>query len=359
MRIWFLPAIYILFAMISVLTLSSIAPELAPKQFAFFVFGGIIFYLVASLKFETIERLSPLGYALTIFLLILTLVIALQTRNTSRWIDIAGIVRLQPSQLAIPAVGLYAAQWIKSRSMAVWKNLLIALGIIAVPAFLILIEPDLGTTLVFLASIATMIYFSKIRFHQVLTLGAVGAAIVIFSWFFVLQPYQKVRITSFISSGDSSSSQALTTSYNAQQSLIAVGSGQLVGRGPGQGVQSHLRFLPERQTDFIFASLAEEFGFLGSALIISLYFSIFLYLIYVGFQTNSVSSRLFCLMSAAMIAIQAGINIGMNIGILPITGLTLPLLSYGGSSLITIAGMFGIVQSIVKNQEKTLALHLK
>ena len=139
---------------------------------------------------------------------------------------------------------------------------------------MILIEPDLGTTLVYLASLAVVFFFSDIRWQQVLALGAAGLIMVVIAWMFVLQPYQKERITSFMDDSQTEST-LLSSKYNARQALIAVGSGQLVGRGLGQGVQSHLRFLPERQTDFIFASLAEEFGFLGSSLLIGLYVLIF------------------------------------------------------------------------------------
>lgn len=353
-----MPAILMLFALISVLTLSSIAPELAPRQFIFFLAGGVVFYFVAKLRFETIERLSPLGYVIAVFLLILTLVIALQTRDTSRWIDVAGLFRLQPSQLAIPAVGLLASHLIHTRSMAKWSQLFFLLIIVLIPAVLILIEPDLGTTLVYLACLGTGIYFSDIKPRQILILLSSTVVVGALAWMFILEPYQKQRIFSFVGSSENVSNTQLTTQYNARQSLIAVGSGQMVGRGLGQGVQSHLRFLPERQTDFIFASLAEEFGFIGSALIISLYFLIFAFLIYIGIQAERVSAQIFCFITAAMILIQTTINIGMNIGILPITGLTLPLLSYGGSSLISIAGMFGVVQTIAKNQDKKISRHL-
>ncbi len=265
--------------------------------------------------------------------------------------------KLQPSQLAIPFTGLLLVTYAANNSLKAWKNLLTALVIIAVPGFLILIEPDLGTTLVYLASVSIIIIFSDIRARQIAALGAVTVLMALFAWFFVLQPYQKARITSFFDS--SGETQAMVNSkYNARQALIAVGSGEIAGRGLGQGVQSHLRFLPERQTDFIFASLAEEFGFIGSTILIGLYSLVFTYLIFIGYQANKKTESWFCYITAAMIMLQAGINMGMNTGLMPITGVTLPLLSYGGSSVITIAGMLGIIQSIAQNQQKKLKLNI-
>ncbi|MBU0579337.1 FtsW/RodA/SpoVE family cell cycle protein [Patescibacteria group bacterium] len=177
---------------------------------------------------------------------------------------------------------------------------------------------------------------------------------IIFSWMLVLKPYQKQRITSFINSKQ----DLQGSSYNARQALIAAGSGQLLGKGLGQGVQSHLRFLPERQTDFIFASLAEEFGFIGAIVVISLYVALISFIIITGRKTSSPLALRYCMAIAIMTTMQAGINISMNIGILPITGLTLPLLSYGGSSILSLSFMFAVIQSIANQTQPKAVLHL-
>ncbi len=358
MRLWFLPGVLTVFALLSVLTLQSIAPTLAPRQLAFFFISAVIFIVASRVPFENIKRLSPLGYGITIFLLILTLIISLETRNTSRWIEVGGLFKLQPSQLAVPFTAIMLARFAAENSLKLWKNLLKALTIVAIPGVLILIEPDLGTTLVYLASLAVVFFFSDIRWQQVLALGAAGLIMVVIAWMFLLQPYQKERITSFMDDSQTEST-LLSSKYNARQALIAVGSGQLVGRGLGQGVQSHLRFLPERQTDFIFASLAEEFGFIGASLLIGLYGLIFSFIIYTGYHAAKPEESWFCYTTAAMILLQAGVNMGMNMGLLPITGVTLPLLSYGGSSILTIAGTLGIVQSITQNRKKGIKLSIR
>lgn len=355
MRAWFLPALLVIFTLLSVLTLSSIAPDLAPRQLVFFLIGAGIFVAVSRLKYQSLLRLSPLMYALAIALLIIVLIIGLNTRGTNRWIDL-GEFRLQPSQLAIPFVGLYITKLIEKRSLKQLSQLLFILFVMAIPAGLILIEPDLGTTLVYLATVGTVIYFKDLDWRHIVLLGTAGVAVLVFSWFFVLRPYQKQRITSFMDRNQQT--EVTAANYNAQQALIAVGSGQWLGRGLGQGVQSHLRFLPERQTDFVFASIAEEFGFLGSVVLIGLYASLISFLLFVGSNSQTNSERYFCYLTASMILLQSGVNMGMNMGLLPITGLTLPLLSYGGSSILTIMGMLGIIQSIASSQQKQAQLHI-
>ena len=226
--------------------------------------------------------------------------------------------------------------------------------ITAVPAVLILVEPDLGTTIVYLLSIFVILFLEKTKKTHMALLVAAGMITITIAWFFVLEPYQKSRITSFISPTDSQGS-----GYNARQSLIAVGSGQTLGRGLGQGVQSHLRFLPERQTDFIFASFAEEFGFFGSSIVILLYTALIATTLTIGRNANSRAEQLFCYVTATMTLFQTGVNIGMNTGLMPITGITLPFFSYGGSSIITLLTMHGIVQSVHNTQKQKVTLHLE
>lgn len=354
MRYWFLPAILSILGLLSVLTLSSIAPELASRQLAFFIVGGVVFLAVSKLSWKQILTMSPLGYLLTVGLLILTLLISLQTRNTARWITIGGLFALQASQLAIPLVGLYFSKLVSQSKVLSLKNIVHWLSVIGFPAVLILIEPDLGTTIVFLACLSTVGLFLPVKpTHILVALGSV-ALVALVAWSLVLKPYQKQRITSFMNPTSDTSG----ASYNANQSMIAVGSGEFWGRGLGQGVQSHLRFLPERQTDFIFASIAEEFGFIGSVLIICLYLALVLFLLRTARTTESESAELFIFIVTAQVVIQTFVNIGMNMGLLPITGITLPLLSYGGSSVITLSATLGLLQADIARQKKELTLHL-
>lgn len=354
MRYWFLPAVLIILGLLSVLTLSSIAPSLASRQLLFFIIGGISFSLISKLSWKRITNLSPLGYVVTLFLLVLTLVVSMQTRNTARWIQVGGVFAIQASQLAIPLVGLYLSKHIaQTRKYTVQKMGMLA-ALLCVPAILILIEPDLGTTVVYLACMLPILFYIPIKKTHLLVGAGLCLLTILIAWSFVLKPYQKQRITSFINPQADISG----ASYNSNQSMIAVGSGQLLGRGLGQGVQSHLRFLPERQTDFIFASIAEEFGFIGSSLIILLYLGLLLFLLRIARTTHNLSTQIFAYIVTAQIMLQTFVNIGMNMGILPITGITLPLLSYGGSSIITLAATLGLLQADIATQKKDLTLQI-
>lgn len=354
MRYWFLPAVFIILGLLSVLTLSSIAPELASRQLVFFVIGGVSFFAISKLSWNRIVTLSPIGYVLTVFLLILTLVVSMQTRNTARWIQIGELFALQASQLAIPLVGLYLSMLVALSQELSVKNILKWTTVVVIPAVLILVEPDLGTTVVYLACMATVSLFLPIKAKHLISAFGILILVTLIAWTAVLKPYQKQRITSFLDPQADTSG----ASYNSNQAMIAVGSGQLFGRGLGQGVQSHLRFLPERQTDFIFASIAEEFGFIGSALIILLYLGLLLFLLRTARTTKQKSTQIYIYIVTAQITLQTFVNIGMNMGILPITGITLPLLSYGGSSIITLAATLGLIQADIATQKKELTLQL-
>jgi rod shape determining protein RodA len=354
MRTWFLPALLIIFTLLSVLLLSSIAPSLASRQLTFFFLGYGIFFFVSRVAFGTLLRYSWLAYALTCSLLVLVLVLGEVTRNTARWISIGDFINIQPSQLAIPLVGLAAAHFASIKNMGSFKAIGQFIGLLMLPGVLILVEPDLGSTVVFLASVSSILFLSETRWQHLAALVASGVVVVALAWTFVLQPYQRERIFSF----SAQERDLAGAGYNARQSLIAVGSGGLFGTGLGQGIQSHLRFLPERQTDFIFASFAEEFGFFGSILLVGLYASLIFFCLHLAQNTQERAARYYCYTIASMLLIQSGVNISMNMGLLPITGVTLPLLSYGGSSLLTIAGSLGIMQSLAQETHKKAALHL-
>jgi rod shape determining protein RodA len=353
MRLWIIPSTILILGLLSILTLSSIAPSLAPKQLLFFMIGFGLFFLVTKVSFKQIQNWSVFLYIGTSLLLIATLLIGNITNGSTRWIDVGGLFAIQGSQLAVLTSSLYLVTFFKNKPLTQLYNLFLFLLLTAIPGLLILIEPDLGTTIIYLLSIATILLISQTKKTHMISLILFGVLTVLIAWMFVLKPYQKTRITSFIYPSDSQGA-----GYNARQSLIAVGSGKIAGQGLGQGSQSHLRFLPERQTDFVFASFAEEFGFIGSIMIISLYTVLIVTTLKTAQKANTFTAGLYCYVVAVMTALQTGVNIGMNIGLLPITGITLPFLSYGGSSILTLLIMFGIVQSIRFNQTQKVTLHL-
>jgi rod shape determining protein RodA len=218
---------------------------------------------------------------------------------------------------------------------------------VAIPVFLILIEPDLGSALVVFFTWFAMLLFSRMNKKHLVSLVGVILLIAVIGWFFVLAPYQKNRVYTFINP----STDPLGSGYNVLQSIIAVGSGGFLGRGVGRGFQSQLKFLPERQTDFIFASTAEELGLLGSLFILAMFGTLLYRMIKTVQRSRDNFGMYLSLGIFFMLLIQVLINVGMNVGILPVTGIPLPFLSYGGSSLITTFAALGLAQSIVARQK--------
>jgi rod shape determining protein RodA len=211
------------------------------------------------------------------------------------------------------------------------------------PGALVLLQPDLGSVLILFMTWIVMVWLAGLNKRYLYFIFLILIAVSAFSWFFVLAPYQKDRVLNFIDS----SRDPLDAGYNVRQSIIAVGSGGLIGRGLGLGTQSQLHFLPETQADFIFASLAEEFGFIGCIFILILY-GLFFFRFYraVRISRDNFSQ----LLTAGFLSIfffQVAVNIGMSLGLLPVTGLPLPFISSGGSFLIMSFIMLGIVESLI------------
>jgi rod shape determining protein RodA len=350
MRQWFLPACFCIFALLSVQTLSSVAPQLADRQLVFFIIGGILLYLQSKVSFtRLLEMRWPLYFA-GIVVLLIPLFLFGPTRNTHRWIDL-GFFTIQSSQLALPLTIFSLLSVLTTAKEYTWALLLKFFVVLGIPATLILIAPDLGSTLTYafpILAIVVLVPFTWKHFLPLIVLAIIGS---ILAWDFVLEPYQRVRFMSFLNPESSDN-------YNAHQALITVGSGQLIGRGLGQGVQSHLRFLPERQTDFIFASFAEEYGFFGCLVLLGAYGALITYLFVEAGKTKKPAEKLFLLTVAMTFLMQASINIHMNLGLLPITGVTLPFMSSGGSSIFSLALLLGAAQSIIQSQPSKSALHI-
>ncbi len=350
MRNWFLPACFFIFALLSVQTLSSVAPDLADRQLIFFIIGGVFFYLQSQVPFTRLLQLRWPLYVLGIILLLIPLFLFGPTRNTHRWIDL-GFFTIQSSQLALPLTIfslLTVLTQTKTYNWAVLFKFFLCMGL---PAALILIAPDLGSMLTYAFPVLTLLIlvpFSWKHFLPLFVLAVVGTYA---AWHFVLEDYQKVRFMSFLNPESADN-------YNAHQALITVGSGQFIGRGLGQGVQSHLRFLPERHTDFIFASFAEEYGFVGCLVLVAAYGALITFLFTQSRKATTPEEKLFLSTVAMAVLLQASINIHMNLGLLPITGVTLPLMSYGGSSVMSLAIVLGMAQNVISHIPNKSALHI-
>ncbi len=330
---------------IGILVIYSSSKELALQQLVYTLAGFTIFLFISSFDLHSLRKLITPLYFFTALLLITVLIIGIETRGSVRWISL-GFFNIQPSEFAKPVLILFLASfWTKKNPT--WKNIIKSLIWIFPFFVLIFKQPDLGSSLTLIAIWIGMLLAARVSIRKILVLTLISAMVIPTSWFF-LHEYQKQRIVGFLTP----ESDPLGRGYNVIQSTIAVGSGQFFGRGLGRGTQSRLQFLPEFRTDFIFASIAEEWGFLGSIIILSIYLYLLIFCLRVCSQIEDKFNFLLILGVFSMLLFQIFVNIGMNIGILPITGITLPLISYGGSSLIVTLICLGLVSSAGKYKKR-------
>lgn len=318
------------------------------RQMIFAVIGIAAMFALAFFDYRNFRKATPWIYMVVIGSLVAVWWLAPVIRGSARWIDL-GFFRFQPAEFAKLAMVIITAKVLDQQGEKIrdLRYVLLSLAYVIVPVGLILIEPDLGSALVVFFTWIGMLTFSKINKKHLMWMFVVFLILAILAWFFVLHDYQKQRVFTFLNPTADPQGQG----YNVLQSIIAVGSGEYLGRGVGRGLQSQLKFLPERQTDFIFASLAEELGLVGSMLVLASFFLILWRLIKTMNRSRDNFGMYLSLGIFFMLLIQVIVNIGMNIGLLPVTGIPLPLVSYGGSSLLTTFLALGIVQSIVARQK--------
>ena len=307
--------------------------------------GIVVALAVTLIDHRAFQRLSWVFYGLVVVLLVLVMVKGRYVMGARRWLTI-GPVNFQPSELAKIAVALALANWFhhdveKRRDGYGLFGLMVPLGITFLPAVLILKQPDLGTALVVVAVGATQILFAKVRWKTLALLAGIGLA----GSFLVyphLKPYQKKRVETFLNP----QADALGAGYHATQSMIAVGSGQGLGKGWGQGTQTYLSFLPEQHTDFIFSVWAEEHGFLGCLLLLGLYFGLVTSAVDIAGSARDRFGNFLAVGVTGMLFWQVIVNVGMVVGLLPVVGVTLPLMSYGGSSVTAIFTGIGLLANV-------------
>lgn len=325
----------------SVTVIYSSSPPQAIQQAIYAVAGVILYFFISRFDYRSITPLLKYLYGFIFILLIITLIIGFESRGSVRWIPL-GFFNFQPSEFAKIAMILSLA-YFWSYHLPSWKNIFKSLLILAPMAVLIFRQPDLGTMLTVLFIWITLLLASHISLIKLGFLSFVGLLSIPTTWM-ILHDYQKQRIFSFLS--PTADPQGI--GFHVIQSMIAVGSGQFWGRGLGRGTQSRLQFLPEFRTDFIFAFIAEELGLVGSLLVILFYSAIFYLMFKLLNKTGDRFGELIIIGVFGMMFFQITVNIGMNIGVLPITGITLPFLSYGGSSMITTLLSFGLVASVAR-----------
>lgn len=327
-------------SVISLVTLFSISPGYFTNQLLFTLVSAVCFLFFANVDLKVFRFLKLPIYIFAIISLVILLFIGFESRGSVRWLGVGGY-GIQFSELFKPFLGLLLAGYLADRkniSFATFGKVLLFLLPIA---FLIFRQPDLGSAMIYVLTVmmALILYGFPLWWFVVGLAGIVGLIPLI--WRF-LHAYQQQRILTFLHL----THDPLGTSYNAIQAVIAVGSGMLIGKGLGQGTQSALRFLPEKQTDFIFATLSEDLGFIGGIIVIGT-FIFLLYRMYKIFtQVDDQYEKVFVAIAFSLLLIQFFVNIGMNIGILPIVGVTLPFVSYGGSSLLSNAILLGMVSGI-------------
>jgi len=322
--------------------IGSVAPTLLLPQIVFYLFGLVLFLIFSRLDYHLYSNLAPLSYVISIVLLLVTLLIGFETRGSVRWVSVFSF-KLQFSELLKPILVAVAAAFLSTRpktSPAVLKILVL----IAIPTLLVFKQPDLGSALVYFVGFFAMVFASGVEFGYFLAIILSGLVILPIGWKF-LADYQKLRFTAFLNPGF----DPLGTSYNTIQSVIAIGSGMFFGRGLGRGTQSHLLFLPEHHTDFVFASVAEEFGFVGATFILILYFILIWKIFNLALRSKDRMGLLLGVGLGTFLLIQVFVNIGMNLGLFPVTGITLPLVSYGGSSILATMIGLGILENVAKN----------
>ncbi|MDH3690793.1 MAG: rod shape-determining protein RodA [Gammaproteobacteria bacterium] len=296
---------------------------------------------VAQIAPATLMRWSPHLFVVGLALLGLVLVVGIIGKGAQRWLDL-GIVQFQPAEIMKLAVPMMAA-WVFTRHPLppkMWETMLAAL-VAVVPAVLVVLQPDLGTAVLIATSGILVIILAGMRWRQILIVGGVMAATTPILWLF-LHEYQKRRITTLLDPW----ADPLGAGYHTIQSTIAVGSGGFYGKGWLNGSQSHLEFIPERSTDFIFAVFAEEFGMLGALLLFLTYMFVVARALFISFYARDTYSRLLSGSLALTFFFYLFVNIGMVTGILPVVGVPLPLVSYGGTSMVTLMAGFGILMSI-------------
>ncbi|MCX7979036.1 MAG: rod shape-determining protein RodA [Bdellovibrionaceae bacterium] len=315
------------------------------NQIIWLIAGWSVFGILTVVDYSLLKKLAPIVYILNFVALIYVMFFGKIALGAQRWIDL-GFFRYQPSETMKLALILLLARVLASRPTLGggmgFKELLLPLLLILIPFVVIAEQPDLGTAMTLALVGATMIFFVRVK--KVIMIGAAVIALAgaVFSWHFLLHDYQKHRVITFLDPGIDPRGKG----YNSIQSKIAVGSGKLFGKGFRRGTQAQLEFLPERHTDFIFSVLSEEHGFVGSVLTITLFGLLFVFMLRVAANSRDKFGALLVVGVFAYVFWHMAINIGMVIGLLPIVGVPLPLLSYGGSGMLTTMAGLGIVSGV-------------
>jgi len=378
-----------LVAVYSATSFSGIESSYFERQ-VFFAITGIIVMISANfIPFRYVQRFAYPFYGLTLFLLILVYFIGVKGFGAERWLEF-GPLRIQPSELAKLSTILAVAKYLSNRDTSVnkFKNFAVVLSLVVIPFFIVFRQPDLGTSLVFAALLVPLLFWAGLKWFPlfliispIITVLSAFNNIILIIWLVLilgilyfsrqkvlivmgilivhagigfttpmlwdqLKPYQKGRILTFLNP----ESDPRGAGYQIIQSQVAVGSGGVWGKGFMNGTQTHLKFLPAQHTDFIFSVIAEEWGFVGVLFVLLVFLTLLIYLINLASAVRSSFSSITLVGIASVLFFHIFVNIGMTVGVAPVTGLPLPFISYGGSFLISVMLMLGVVLNISRNK---------
>lgn len=302
----------------------------------------IAMFVMAQIPPHILKMLAPWLFLVGVLLLLSVLFIGDMGKGAQRWLNL-GLFRFQPSELLKLATPMMVAWYLAERRLPPSiKHISVATLFIAIPTILIAKQPDLGTSILIASSGIAVLFLAGISWRIIGGVAAVGAALAPLLWTFFLKAYQKQRVLTFLNPEE----DPLGAGYHIIQSKIAIGSGGIYGKGWMHGSQARLEFLPESSTDFIFAVFSEEFGLIGCIGLLLMYLLIFIRSIYIATQAQDTFSRLLAGSLSFTFFIYLFVNVGMVTGILPVVGVPLPLVSYGGTSMVTLLIGFGILMSI-------------
>jgi rod shape determining protein RodA len=348
---WMLLTLVLITSVISVFEIRSATLQtkfhgFGEKQIGFLLVGLLLMFLISFIDYHTLVDIAPWAYGIGLLSLVAVTVVGAKVMGARRWINLGAGIHFQPSEwvklILILAIARYF--WGLAGRDLTWIDIGKAFAMVGIPMLLVLKQPDLGTALTYFPVLVAGLFLGGIRPRQVAILALGFAILAGGAWMSGkrLKPYQMARLTSFVNPDN----DPRGSGYQIRQSLIAVGAGGLWGKGTNQGTQTQGDFLPIPYTDFIFAAFCEEHGFVGGMGILLLYFLILTRLIQNAQQASDVPGTFIVMGVVAVVLFQIVVNIGMVVGLMPVTGIPLPLMSYGGSSILFTFLALGIVMNI-------------
>ncbi len=348
---WVLLGFVLLLSLVSVLEIKSATLHTKfhgfdHKQIGFLAFGLLLMFLMSLIDYHRLLDIVPWAYGISIISLVAVKLVGTKALGARRWINLGGGVHFQPSEwvklVLIVAVARYF--WNLGGRELSWTDIGKAFALVCIPMGLVLIQPDLGTSLTYFPILVCGLFLGGIRFKQAAILVLLFTIVGGVAWKSgkFLKPYQKARLTAFVDPD----SDPRGSGYQIRQSLIAVGSGGVWGKGANKGTQTQGDFLPIPYTDFIFAAFCEEHGFVGALGVLLLYFLILMRLIQNAQTASDLPGTYIVMGVVAIVVFQVAVNVGMVVGLMPVTGIPLPLMSYGGSSVLFTFLALGLVMNI-------------